>query len=466
MSDSTLDTLRQNTAFEHVPTDQLQWLAEQSELRTLEPGDFIFQPDQAADHLYIILEGRIEVYFLQNNKQRHVGELEKHDLTGVLPYSRMTHARGCGKAIARTKLTALHRSRFEELICNHHELTAALVHQMTNRVRDFTSLQLQNEKLMALGKLSAGLAHELNNPASAIVRSSQALREHLQGVPEKFKQVIKIKFTDQMVDEVSNRLFEGINSYNPGGISLMERTELEDEIADWLEENGVEEGYELAELLIDFGFGVDDLEKIMERVTPAFFPPIISWMHNNMATEKLVREIAEASKRISELVTSVKGYTHMDRSTDRQAFDAHEGLRSTATMLKHKFKQNKVELVEEFEEGLPQLHGFPGELNQVYTNLMDNALDAMEENGGKLVLRTKSDGKFVRIFIQDNGGGIPEEDQRRIFEPFFTTKDMGKGTGMGLDIARKIVEKHGGIISLTSKPGETTFELHFPIEQQ
>ena len=462
MPASTLEILAANPALDTVPKDQLQWLVDHSEIRHLAPGEYLFQPGQAADHLYVILDGQIEVSFRQNDKQRLVGTLEQHEITGILPYSRMVESRGYGHATQPTSFTALHREGIQKMIHDCFELTAALVHVMTNRVRNFTSIQLQNEKLMSLGKLSAGLAHELNNPASAIVRSSQALKDHLQAIPENFKAVIKIKLTDDNVDKVNGDLFAKIENYAPNNLSLMEKTEKEDEVADWLEDNGVEDGFEIAELLVEFGYGEEDLEMVLEEVTADYFPPVINWIHDNLTTEKMVREIAEASKRISDLVKSVKGYTHMDRSTDKQAFDVHQGLRATLTMLKHKVKQNQIEVVEVFQSDCDQVLGFPSEINQVFTNLIDNALDAMEEKGGTLTLRTTSDGRFVRIYIQDSGSGISEEDLRSIFDPFFTTKDMGKGTGMGLDIAMKIAKRHDGDIKVESEPGKTIFEICLP----
>lgn len=466
MYDNPLDVLVDNPTFEHVPREQLEWLAQTSEIHILEPGEYLYRGGESADHLFIILDGEIEFSLLQNGKVRSFGSVERHEITGVLPYSRLKEARGIACASKPSRYIALHRDFLKEMIHDHHELTSALVHTMTNRVRNFTSSRLQDEKLMALGKLSAGLAHELNNPAAAIVRSSQALKEHLQVIPESFKAVTKVRLSDAQVDSVNELLFRLIGDYAPSTLSLMEKTDLEDEMADWLEDNGTEDGFELAELLIEFGFRVDDLEMVMEQVTEEYFPPVIKWIHDNLTTEKMVQEIAEASKRISDLVSSVKGYTHMDRSTDKQLFDVHQGLRATMTMLKHKVKQNKIEVREEFQEGLEQLKGHPSEVNQVFTNMIDNALDAMEENGGTLTLRTHSDGKFLRVFIQDTGPGISEENLLRIFDPFFTTKDMGKGTGMGLDIAHKIVQKHQGDIKVESEPGNTVFELCFPINPQ
>lgn len=460
----SIDQLSQIEAFEDVPADQLEWLVRQSQCLNFDGGEFLFEKDQAADHFYVVLEGCFTIYFFQNGQKNVVSQMETGDLGGVLPYSRMTEARGYCQADEPSKVLALHRDHFPEMIRDHHELTSALVHQMTNRVRSFTRSRLQDEKLLSLGKLSAGLAHELNNPASAIVRSSQALTSHLKLLPGNFKRVIRIRMTDQEVDVVNDLLFRRIEEYEPGTLGLMERSDREDELTEWLEDHGFEDGMEIAENLVEFGFSMEDVECILEKTGPEHFPPVIAWVDNNLTTEKMVCEIAEASGRIAELVQSIKGYTHMDRAKDRQAVPVAEGIRSTLTMLAHKVKQNKVQVEEDFAADLRDLHGFPGEINQVWTNIIDNALDALEENGGTLKIRAFNDREFVRVQIEDNGPGIPEDDQSRVFDPFFTTKEMGKGTGMGLDIVQKIVLNHQGRVKVDSQPGKTVFDLCFPAQ--
>lgn len=462
MSFSTAEVFRSMPVFSGVPDPQIQWLIDHGSIFTLQAGEYLFQRDQSVTALQIILTGKISVYFQQNDQKRILGTLEAKDVTGVLPYSRMESARGYGRANEESMVFALPKSLFPEMIREHHELTAAFVHFMSDRVRNFTNVQVQNEKLMALGKLSAGLAHELNNPASAIVRSSQALKKHLGILPDSFKNVTKIRMEDAQVDRVNQLMTARIKAYGAVQLSLMERSEQEDEVTDWLEDNGLEDGTEVAEHLVEFGFEVDDLEEILEASTEAYFPSVINWIINNLITEKMVGEIEMASKRIADLVTSVKGYTHMDQSQDEQAVDVHEGLQNTLTMLQHKLGKRKIEVVKEFAPDLNKVSGLPGELNQVWTNIIDNAIDAMEASGGTLLLRTFNQGDFVRLDIQDSGTGIPPEIVSQIFDPFFTTKGIGKGTGLGLEIVHKLVTKHKGDIKVRSQVGETVFELCFP----
>lgn len=457
-----LDELRSLNVLSTVPEDQLNWLIEKSEILTHQVGDYLFKKGDPANSMYILLEGSYRIQFDRNGQLQEVGEFMAGDITGLLPYSRMTQTSGYATANQKARLLAFHKEHFQEMIRTHYELTQALVHVMTNRVRTFTSMQGQNEKLMSLGKLSAGLAHELNNPASAIVRSSVALREHLKLLPDNFKKVIRIQMTDQQVDEVNELLFSKISQLGKNPLGMLERNEMEDALFDWLGDHGFEQDESLVENLIEFGFNENDLNAIREMTGEKDFLPVMRWIDNNLETERMVEEIHEASERISELISSIKSYSHMDKRGDRQPVDIHHGIHSTINMLKHKITKNGVSIVEDYETDLPAVKGFPGELNQVWTNLIDNALDALEESGDKLELKTYSDNKYVRICIRDNGPGIPDDIQRNIFDPFFTTKEMGKGTGLGLDVVLKIIHNHRGDIKLKSKQGDTSFEVVLP----
>lgn len=448
-----------------VPATELEWMARAGKEWDLAEGDFLFKRDQASDNLHILLEGKLRLYGLVNGSQREFGAMESGDITGVLPYSRMKIAGGFGQATEPCRVFSLHRDHFPEMIRENYSLTSAFVHKMTNRVRSFTALQQQNEKLMALGKLSAGLAHELNNPASAIVRSATNLKDHLKAIPEGFKKVIAVKMDGSEIDAVNEILFRNLDSGMVEGMSLMERSSCEDEVAEWLEDKGVEDGYEIAENLVDFGFSEEDLEELSSRVPDNHFVPIIHWINNNLITEKMVLEISEASQRIAELVGSVKSYTHMDQSLDKQDVDLAKGIRNTLRMLQHKLKKGPVKVVENFSAEAATVTGFPGELNQVWTNLIDNAIDAMEESAEKVLeiksWRDKHGNTYVSII--DSGSGIPEDVLSRIFDPFYTTKEVGQGTGLGLDVVKKIIEdQHKGRIKVESRPGRTEFNICLP----
>jgi len=465
MFELTPQRLKSIEALKDVPLDQLQWYIDNGERFELKEGESLFISGEVIEFTYIIIKGRVRINIVQNGQQREFTILEPDSITGYLPFSRGKLAGATAWAIEDAYIFAVPRQKTIDMIKIHFELTQALVHQMTTRVREFTALQQQNEKMMALGKLSAGLAHELNNPASAIVRSSTALKSHLQLLPDTFKNVISVKMTVEQVDAVNALLYHRISSTERPVMSLMERSEMEDCVTDWLDGFSVNNAQEIAENLVEFGFHEDELDAFKEHIPEDYLDPVLNWVNNNLITERMVNDIQEASRRIAELVSSVKSYTHMDRSQDRQHADIHAGIRNTLTMLAHKIKRANISLNEEFDLTLPQPKIFVSEMNQVWTNLIDNSIDAIESTGkpGILTIKTSHDGDFVRVDIIDNGPGIPEEIRSKIFDPFFTTKEMGKGTGLGLDVVQRIVKQHHGSVKVKSQPGNTDFEVCIPL---
>jgi signal transduction histidine kinase len=465
MENVTAEWLQGIDALKDVPLEQLAWFAENSRHYVLEAGEHLFKTGEPITGTHIIVSGRVRISMLQNNSLREIGMIEAREITGHLPFSRGKVAFAMGTTIEKTQVMTFPIERIHELIHNHYELTQALVHVMSNRVRDTTALQQQNEKMMALGKLSAGLAHELNNPAAAIVRSSASLKTHLRHTPETFKSVMSIKMEPGEVDVVNQRMSAILAQTERPQLNLMERTDKEDDMYDCLDEMGVDNAQDVAENFVDFGFSCDDIEFFKTHIPEAHISPVLNWINNNLVTEKMVSDIHEASERISTLVNSVKNFTHMDQAGDKQWTDIHAGLRNTLNMLDYKMRKSNIEVVEKFDESLPNVKAMVGELNQVWTNLIDNAIDAMEPQGkGTLEIATKKDGDFVKVTIADSGTGIPADVVSRIFDPFFTTKEMGKGTGLGLDVVQRIVRQHNGTVRPKSQPGRTEFEVCFPID--
>lgn len=463
MSD-TLVTIQQIQELNKVPADQLQWLIDHSEVVEFSTGEKVFLPDQDSDQMFIILSGKIRVWFEQNGTTREVGRMGKGEVSGLLPYSRLKKSRATGETMEPSKVLVTHRDTFPEMIQTQYKLVEALVHIMANRIRNFTTLQVQNEKLVALGKLSAGLAHELNNPSSAVVRVAKNLKQHLGYQPDGFKKVLAIRMEDAAVDAVNERLFsrihEGIQSF-----SMMDRSRRENDLEDWLDDNEVSLGQDAIEALVDFAFEEEDMEYFMGFTGAQDLSPVLNWVGNVLTTEKLVGEIHDASTRIHDLVTSIKSYSHMDQDADRGEIDIREGIQSTRRMLAHKFRIGTVDFIEEYAEPFPMIHANPGELNQVWTNIMDNALDAMEgREGSTFTVKAAQDGPCLKLSLLDNGPGIPEASLSSIFDPFYTTKEMGKGTGLGLDVVRRIVQAHNASIEVHSEPGQTEFVIWFPLD--
>ncbi len=463
MANTLLESLEQIESLKEVPAKQLEWLIEHGVELTFAPGDYLFKKGDPIDRLNIILEGRFAIKMEQNGHFKLISNLEANSITGYLPYSRATTASGYAEALVPAKVLSLHKDHFKFMIHEFDELTTVLVHEMSTRIRNFTKLQQQNDKMTALGKLSAGLAHELNNPSAAVVRSAQSLKKHLAFLPDHFKSVIKIRVDDHIIDTVNQVVFDKAAQgvvHHP----LMERSEKEDQIAEWLEENGFEDGYELAENFVDFNFSIEDFEKVKKQVRQEDLAPIVNWLSQVLVTEKLVNEIEEASQRINDLVLSVKSYTHMDQAPEKKSADLHVGINNTLTMLQHKIKKGNIAVNLDFAE-LPGVSIFVSEMNQVWTNLIDNAIDAMESSDERqLEINTVQDGKFVKTHIIDSGKGIPADIVDQVFDPFFTTKPIGKGTGLGLDVVRQIINQHNGSIDIDSKPGRTEFIVCLPIE--
>lgn len=456
-----LATLKRFETFQDIPESALQWLVDRSQYWFYEAGEYFFQPDQAVDHMQVIVEGRYAISFPQAGELREIGTWGTGYVTGVLPFSRMKEARAYGKMLEDTKVLTLHKDYFTEMVNTSYELTQALVSVMTSRVRDFTERRYQDEKLLSLGKLSAGLAHELNNPASAMVRSADELYQKIHNTPEKFKSVITMRITPEQTDRVNAILFSKAKNVQGVDLSLLEREERKDDLTDWLEDNAVEEAEEVAETLVDFGFTLEELEAIEEITEGRHISSIIPWIESTLSLERLVSEIRESADRIAKLVHSIKAYSHMDQGTGVEKTDLQEGIVNTLIMLKHKLKEKQIKVVKKFDPELPKINANPGELNQVWTNLIVNAVDAMDQ-GGTLSIDVYPDREFVHVDVADTGAGIPEDYLSRIFDPFFTTKPIGEGTGIGLDIVKKIMDRHQADIQVESRLGRTVFNLCFP----
>ena len=458
-----LKTFKAIPEFAKVPESQLQWLADHGKIVHFKDGEKVFRTGDPIDELRIMIKGEVGFYLQQNGNLRYIDILVPGEITGLLPYSRLKNSIAEGVARGETTIFNLNRAQFPEMISKHYELTEVLVHAMTDRVRDFTKQQQQNEKMVALGKLSAGLAHELNNPSAAVIRSAQELKKHLSNLPEKFKGVIRIKTTEEVVDFVNNLVFSKIANASPRSLSMSERMEREDQITEWLESNEIPDTDEMMESFAEFNLVPADLETLKSKVRPEDRPAVIHWINQVLITERLVNEIHEASKRINGLVCSIKSYTHMDQNPEKTPVDIHEGIRNTITMLNHKIKKNNIKLIESFQPDLPKAAIYVSAMNQVWTNLIDNAVDAMEgRTNNVLEIKTLRDREFIWVFFIDNGPGIPDDIKDKIFDPFFTTKPIGKGTGLGLEVVRQIIRQHNGDVTVVSQPGRTELKVCFP----
>lgn len=457
-------TLKGFQALKDVPEVQLNWLIAQSEHYLMEDGEMLAAPDVPFLGTHFIISGSCTAYTLQSGNQREIGIIGSGEITGYLPYSRARSSAVFISAIDNIQVMMLPYDKAREMITLHFELTQSLVHVMSNRIKYVTALQSQNEKMMALGKLSAGMTHELNNPASANIRDASYLLKSLRNVPSKVASFLAMELLPSEYGAALAFLKEALTEGEKKAPVLKERRQLEDTILTWLEDESIENADDLAETFADFNIGVKEIQSLQGQIKSEQFSRLLNWMLNSFELIRTAENIQESSRRISSLVNSVKTYTHMDRGADKQKTDIHTGIKNTLTMLEHKIRAGNIRIEENFDDTIPEFKALVGELNQVWTNLIDNALDAMSESHtGTLKITTEQEKGFVKVAIIDDGPGIPEEIMPLVFDPFFTTKKIGQGTGIGLELVKGIVNQHNGSIKAKSTPGRTEFIVCLPL---
>jgi signal transduction histidine kinase len=460
-----VEALRRVHVFADLPDEQLQWFADHTEEVRHAPGDVVFQKGAPADVLVIYLEGEVRAY---RDDQAHDGYVyigragePNTEVSGMLPFSRMKEWSATGRAVTDMRLLRFPVSLFPELLQRMPELVKRLVGLMSDRVRDVTVADQQQDKLMALGKLSAGLAHELNNPAAGATRAAKDLILVLKELREADLRLCRHDLTSEQYAAIvsfENSAIEQLATVQP--LDSLAQSDLEEVLATWLENHGVADPWKYANNLVEAGIDAEHLEQIFGTIDASAIGDVLARVNAQLATVKLAREIRTGTARISELVGAIKEYSYMDQASVQEV-DVHKGLESTLLILKYKLRKKNIELTREYADNLPRIKAYGSELNQVWTNLIVNAIEAMQE-GGKLKVRTRLEPTDVMVEIRDSGAGIPESVKTHIFEPFFTTKAVGEGTGLGLDTVARIVRKHRGNIRFDSKPGDTCFQVRLP----
>jgi signal transduction histidine kinase len=366
------------------------------------------------------------------------------------------------RAVTDCSFLALPAAEFAAVFRRWYPMAVHLLQGLFLGTRNSEELVGQRERLLALGKLTAGLTHELNNPAAAASRATAALGERVAGMRHKLALLAEGRVDGEQLrrlTDLQERFVDRIGT--TGELDALERADREDELGDWLDDRGIDRPWDLAAVFVPAGLDPDCLEEVAGAVGEDFLEPALRWLAYTVETETLLREVAESTRRISHLVDAARQYSQLDR-TPHQPADLHEGLDATLVVLGAKIGPG-IRVVKDYDRDLPRVPAYAAELNQVWTNLIDNALAAMEGRG-TLTLRTAVDGDSALVEVADTGPGIPEELRRRVFEPFFTTKPVGQGTGLGLDVAWRVVTvRHGGVITVRSQPGDTRFQVRLPL---
>jgi signal transduction histidine kinase len=462
MNTDLVKEFRNIPIFADLTDEELGWLADHSEIATAEAGEIVIHENDPADTMIIYLEGETDGRRESAGPDAPVYTARAGMVTGMLPFSRMTHYTITARAVTPLRVARIAKTFFPEMLNKIPSLGPRLVGILSDRVREATKQDLAREKLASLGKLSAGLAHELNNPAAAAARAANTLR----GIFDKREQA-SLEIDQQNLPPEARASLRMIETkaremqLDGQPKNALELSDMQSELQSWLEDHGVDDGWEVAPVLADAGVRVEHLERLAQKFSAPAMGAVIRRFGATLEISRLLTDIEHSSCRISELVKAIKEYSFMDEAP-RQEVDVAKGIESTLVMLNHKLKHG-VTVVKNFDPNLPRIFSYGSELNQVWTNLIDNAADAMKGKG-ELRIRTMREGDEVLVEFVDNGPGIPPEIQTKIFDPFFTTKPIGEGTGLGLDTVYRIVRKHRGNVSVVSRPGNTCFRVRLPIK--
>ena len=452
-----VEEVRKTAPFAEASTAELEWFIQQCQEIRAEVGQSTIREGEPAVHMFIAFEGELRGRNESAGGSGPIVTQTAPSVGGILPFSRMKKYPITVRAIKPSRGLQFPSSKFGELIQRMPDVAQRLIGLMTDRVRDFTTFEQQKEKLAALGKLSAGLAHELNNPSAAARRSASALRDCLQRLREASR-TSTIGPEDcgalaQREEEVRKQLK---HNEDQDEFARMER---EETITAWLDDHKVPEAWKLAPLLAETNITTGQLDSLASVAGAAAGPELLRFA-TILEMECIAEELESATTRISDLIKAIKEYSYMDQAP-LQEVDIKKSLETTLTIMHHKLKRG-ITVKREYSPEVPLVMAYGSELNQVWTNLIDNAADAMKDKG-TLTVRTSRENEYVRVEIMDTGPGIPPDVLSRIFEPFFTTKGVGEGTGLGLDVAYRIVQKMRGLITVKSEPGNTRFNVRIPI---
>ena len=461
MNASTLQELQKIPLFSTLPSGQSSCLA-LGEIVQLEAGKVLAREGEPLESFYVLLEGEMRVSRNYENQAVLMGVTKPGMFLGEISLLLDSPNLATVRTLKLCRLFRLDKDGFWQMLSGCPSVASQIFRTMATRVRNMEGYSQQREKLASLGTMAAGLAHELNNPATAARRASANLREvvdNLQSCACELHDSLKPEHWQPLVDASQNAISR-LAKVVP--LDSVARSDREDVVAAWLRQHGVADGWKLAPAFVSAGLDSGELAALAGKLPREALSDAFGWLEASLSLHSLLNEVEASSARIAELVKAVKAYSYMDQSP-MQEVDVHEGIENTLTMLGHKLKN--ITVTRKFDRAIPHIMAYGGELNQVWTNLLDNAIDAVKGTG-KICIATFLDDDQVVVEIMDNGSGIPPEVQSHIFEPFYTTKGVGSGTGLGLVISSRIVaNRHGGEIEFQSEPGDTRFKVRLPIKQ-
>jgi signal transduction histidine kinase len=448
--------------FEALTDAQVNWLATHSEVVTYKKGERVFIEGQPAEALFVLIEGQWRIAKIVGGYETVLVTTDQPGTWGgALPFGAGTYEI-TGRVLRPSRMLRVRADDVSHMLESGFPIAAHLLAGLSRGARNTQALVGQQEKMAALGKLSAGLAHELNNPASAGRRAAGSLREGFERLQSLALELGALGLAPEQLRALNSLRRDAARTAREAPeLTPIGASDREDELNSWLDGHGVADGWQLAPTFVNARLDAGCLDSVARQAPPEALGTVLNWLSAGLEAEALVGEIEGSTARISQLVDSVREYSYMDRAPE-QDVDVHDGLENTLVMLGHRLKGG-VGVVREYDRSLPRVPARGSELNQVWTNLIDNALDAMGGEG-TLTLRTVREGDRVLVEIGDTGPGIPSELQSRIWEPFFTTKGVGEGTGLGLDVSyRIVVTRHHGDIRVESRPGDTRFQVRLPV---
>ncbi len=455
------DFLKKVPLFADLPDEDLDRLCAMAVEEVIPIDETLFIEGEIGDKAYVIMSGEVDILKESGGRTVLLASRRAGEVIGEMSLLDQTPRFASGVAKTELQVLAISHENLENLLDSSPSAARVMLSTITNRLRSTEIVLRQSEKMAQLGTLTAGIAHELNNPASAARRGAEHLQTSIELFQQAYHKFHALNFTDEQWRKAAElQEFVQKSASQPADLNSLGRSDREAELEDWFDDNEVDDGWEYAPHLVSLGYQIDDLEKLKDDFPGDGLIVVVQWLGTLFNIYSLLEEIHQGTSRIGEIVKSLKSYVYLDQAPV-QAVDLHEGLDNTLVMLRSKLKTG-ITLERHYDESIPKIQGYGSELNQVWTNIIDNAVDAMDGKGS-ITIDTKRKGDWVFIEIEDSGPGIPTDVQEQLFSPFFTTKPMGKGTGLGLNISYNIIQKHKGEIKVFSRPGKTCFSVRLPV---